>query len=244
MPVSGIQKLAIKNFKAFRTKEEFEINGRHLLIYGENGSGKSSLYFALYTLLQCATKTEDRITKYFDLENPENLVNIHNPDTEDAYVHLTLTNNTWKDYKISFSGLEGNDDTLKDVNLASDFISHRLLINFYNFRNSNEINLLPVFDRDIWPFTTPPGKSELFDDTIKKIREDIVGLERKDLKVLQKRLDELNKNILTQINNINEKSTRFITKHFFDGNEKYKIILEYIKPFRITGETREYKLLN
>ena len=37
-----ISKIKLRNFKAFYGDEEvIELNGKHLLMYGENGSGKS-----------------------------------------------------------------------------------------------------------------------------------------------------------------------------------------------------------
>lgn len=68
--------IAITNFKAFR---EFSLNleGRHLLVYGANGAGKSSLYWALYTFLQSARKPRNGIAKYFDPGNPQSLLNLH-----------------------------------------------------------------------------------------------------------------------------------------------------------------------
>ena len=73
---SRLHKIEIKNFKAFR---EFTLNleGRHLLIYGANGAGKSSLYWALYTFLQSARKPKNSIAKYFDPAGLESLLNIH-----------------------------------------------------------------------------------------------------------------------------------------------------------------------
>ena len=71
-----LHKIEIRNFKAFR---EFTLNveGRHLLVYGDNGAGKSSLYWALYTFLQSARKPKNSTAKYFDPSGPENLFNIH-----------------------------------------------------------------------------------------------------------------------------------------------------------------------
>ena len=73
---SRLHKIEIRNFKAFR---EFALNleGRHLLVYGDNGAGKSSLYWALYTFLQSAWKPRNSISKYFAAAGPENLLNIH-----------------------------------------------------------------------------------------------------------------------------------------------------------------------
>lgn len=244
MANKGIHTLNVKNFKAFKNLEPFVLKGKNLLVYGENGSGKSSLYFSIYTLLQATTRPAVHTQKYFEITSPEHLLNIHNSDTEDSYIELSLTDNPDSFYKVTRTGLDFIDDALKDINLASDFISHRLLINFYNFRNSKEINLFNVFERDIWPFTTPTGKTELFDTTINKLRTEASTLERKDLTVFEHKLNELNADIQNQIYNINEKATDFFTKHFSNNQELYKIVLEYAEPFIIGGRPTDYKIEN
>ncbi|PJJ54612.1 ATP-binding protein [Hymenobacter chitinivorans] len=67
-----IQKLHLRNFKAFRDQEfdftggPHDPDGRNVLVYGNNGSGKSSVFWALYTFLQSVGKTPPTdIAKYF-----------------------------------------------------------------------------------------------------------------------------------------------------------------------------------
>ena len=49
-----ITKIEIKNFKAFRGPDVIDLGekGQNLLLYGENGSGKTSLYEALKFFLE------------------------------------------------------------------------------------------------------------------------------------------------------------------------------------------------
>ena len=42
-----IQSIEITNYKAFLGTDKIKVGGKSLFIYGENGSGKSSLYYAL-----------------------------------------------------------------------------------------------------------------------------------------------------------------------------------------------------
>ena len=166
-----IHTIRLRNFKAFYGEEEkIELNGKHLLMYGENGSGKSSIYWALYTLFQSATKRQDEIQKYFTPNHEEHLINsshvIENsiPDENanlvppqsiglNAYVAVELEDTSM--LRIDSRGIAPgtNHEILEEFNRKSDFISHRLLINFYNFRNSKRINLWEVFVRDVFPFT-------------------------------------------------------------------------------------------
>lgn len=47
-----IKKIELKEFK-FHNNLDFRIDKQNCLIYGENGSGKSSIYWALYSLFKC-----------------------------------------------------------------------------------------------------------------------------------------------------------------------------------------------
>jgi len=42
-----IKTIEINNYKAFYGKYEIDVKGKNLFMYGENGSGKSSLFYAL-----------------------------------------------------------------------------------------------------------------------------------------------------------------------------------------------------
>lgn len=61
-----IKEIKIQNFKAFQQEQVFPVNGKHVLVYGNNGSGKSSLFWALYTLLQSSIKDDDGVKKYLE----------------------------------------------------------------------------------------------------------------------------------------------------------------------------------
>lgn len=171
--MSDIDKVRIHNFKAFYTgsePDEIDLGGKHLLMYGENGSGKSSIYWALYTLFQSETKSTDDIAKYFTPTHDEQLLNynylnqrldfvvsvegkITNPTDigKNAEIEVILKDNN--SLKIDKDGNhESVANKIRDLHRHSDFITHRLLVNFYNFRNSKEINLWEVFVRDFFPF--------------------------------------------------------------------------------------------
>jgi len=132
-----IYKLAIKNFKAFQDEEIFEFKGKNVLVYGNNGSGKSSLFWALYTFLQSSIKSSDEdIKKYFDYESPQSLLNIFAAEDEKAWIALTYIDEETQETHTNIISKEtintrGNQ-TIQELNLASDFISYKLLHNFYN----------------------------------------------------------------------------------------------------------------
>lgn len=54
-----IQTIEISNYKAFHGRYDIKVGGKNLFIYGENGSGKSSLYYALKDLFQASIEDID-----------------------------------------------------------------------------------------------------------------------------------------------------------------------------------------
>ena len=55
-----IKRIEVENFKFFKSRFILDIDCKNLLLYGENGAGKSSLYWSFYTHFQASTKTEDQ----------------------------------------------------------------------------------------------------------------------------------------------------------------------------------------
>jgi AAA15 family ATPase/GTPase len=157
--VKKIYKLAIKNFKAFQEEETFEFKGKNILVYGSNGSGKSSLFWALYTFLQSSIKSSDEeIKKYFDYDNPQSLLNIFLNENTSAKIEMTYIDEETQETHTNIISKDAintrENQTIQELNLASDFINYKLLHNFYNASHKDEVNLWAVFERDIFPFYT------------------------------------------------------------------------------------------
>lgn len=57
-----ITRVTLQNFRAFRGDVPLDVDlgsGKNLLVFGENGSGKTSLFFALSDFLEASDKTLD-----------------------------------------------------------------------------------------------------------------------------------------------------------------------------------------
>lgn len=166
---SRLHHLSITNFKAFRDFQ-LTLEGRHLLVYGDNGAGKSSLYWALYTFLQSARKPKNSIAKYFDANTPEHLLNIHEQkeaSPKPGEIALTLRD-TVSRKETTYSISQAHHGTFKKPailkgDLASDFITYRFFFGFSDFRNSEEFNLWPLFENEILPFCVSTSGKSPFD---------------------------------------------------------------------------------
>ena len=156
--------IAITNFKAFRWFS-LRLEGRHLLVYGANGAGKSSLYWALYTFLQSAGKKPlGCIGKYFDPANQQNLLNLHEQKEsapKPGEIALTLRDMATRNdtvYRISQADHGTfNQPAILKGDLASDFITYRFFFGFSDFRNSEKFDLWPLFEKEILPFCVSTG---------------------------------------------------------------------------------------
>lgn len=151
-----IKKITLQNFKFFYGKEEITLDRQNLLLYGENGSGKSSIYWALYTFLQSVFKDEDdKIRKYFDRTKPENLVNRFSKDSDESLIMVEFENDNHSTFtrQISLGTINTKDgNEIKEAVRASDFINYKLLSKMYDFSNSEYIDLFPVLSQEVLMF--------------------------------------------------------------------------------------------
>lgn len=91
-----VEKIVLKNFKAFRQEQVIDFKNKNVLIYGNNGAGKSSIFWGLYTFLQSSIKSKEGIDKYFkvfDVNNEtthQSLRNVFEGADETSYIELIV----------------------------------------------------------------------------------------------------------------------------------------------------------
>lgn len=246
-----INSIRFKNFKAFYGEESLQLDGKNLLVYGENGSGKSSIFWGLYTFLQSSSKDIPNITKYFvDFDEAvpnthDSLKNIFSPNTDDAFIELetidtaTGTRTTDRIDAINpTTDIAKNNATIALANASSDFINYKLLHNFYNVTHKQDINLWQVFMRDIFPFFRKNENvgEKYFSTRIEELTRQVPmssgGV--KNLKIGSRpqveyvaKIDDLNNDIQIFLNEIEQNANLFLKDHFFDGKEILKLTLSY-----------------
>ena len=159
--MSKIKSLQLNNFKFFRQSDPILLDGKHLLLYGENGSGKSSVFWGLYTLLEAAYKQPNEVKSYFN-SSDTSLVNIFaikqtDPGTgiEHSDSYVTIETDNGKTFKASLldTTICGNNDA-KESRKAMDFLNYQSLFAFQHFKNSENVDLSDVFDYYILPYVT------------------------------------------------------------------------------------------
>lgn len=160
--MSKIKRIWLNNFKFFGSSSPIELAGEHLLLYGENGSGKSSLCYGLNTLLDAAVNSPEKVQKQFSLpsESEDSLINIHakmDEGAERTNAFVSVEDNNGKVYQISYRNLDSCQDTdLLESNLASDLINYQSLFRFQIPHSEQTSSLIDVFEYSVFPHLSFP----------------------------------------------------------------------------------------
>lgn len=159
-----LHELHIQNFKFFPKYDPksplLKIGGKNLLIYGENGSGKSTIYWAIYTLLESAFKVNEfDVEKYFQKGGEFGLVNIHATKSKTPYIKMVMKDNDGKnpkEYELNpnlhqiVANMKASD--IRETGMASDFINYRVLFRLHHVKHSKDNDLFGWFDDEIFPY--------------------------------------------------------------------------------------------
>lgn len=241
--MATITQIEIDGFKAFPKNFKFDLGtGKNLLLYGENGSGKSSLYYALHVLFQSVFK-EDKGAKYFKpgdingedfLVNDEHLINIFRfneakDNTYTPYIRFTFDNG--KVWRLDNGGLSsengGDESEIRMLNKNSAFINHSYVSRFHVARNSEEIDLWNVFYKDILPFHVPKDSEQFLADLYDEIVSDCKGKISMRNKRLQGKILLFNTLLGDSISRINTKVSAIYNDNFRsaeDNNLSIKLL--------------------
>jgi energy-coupling factor transporter ATP-binding protein EcfA2 len=152
-----IDNISIQNFKFFNDRFNLPVKGKNILLYGENGSGKSSIYWSLYTFYQACLKSKDEAQKYFKFGNNQNLRNLYCKSSDYSGIKITFKNEgTSLQFEDSSDIVSVTDSLHKEfmpLSMASsDFMNYKFLASIFDFSNSQENDIFDVLAKEVFPF--------------------------------------------------------------------------------------------
>ena len=168
-----LQKIELENFKFFKKPFEFPLDGKNILLYGENGSGKSSIVWGLYTLMESHKKAVADVQKYFDPDNDQHLRNRYSERNDHSSIKTTFVpvvrGALPKNYEISDTNIStqaAGDDFIRLTTAAFDMFNYRMLSDWIYQKNSRSIDLFGGFEKDIFKYLYFSNPYTCIDGTI------------------------------------------------------------------------------
>ncbi len=194
-----IKNIKLQNFKFHHTLE-FPINKQNCLIYGENGTGKSSIYWAIYSIFKIYFRD-----KKFDFNRFKNL------DNDNLNVEITIEAETLKIPNENYNLPENIDiNNYKSIY----FINQDLLETITNNHNNFYITIGNILKNDFKNFNIIYKKYQNINENI-----NLYNLtEQKDFN------NENNDKLSKFLNQIEKKANDIINNHF---EENFKINFEF-----------------
>jgi len=142
-----IKKIEISNYKAFYGKHEFNVDGKNLFIYGENGSGKSSFYYALKDFFQSSLET----INFDDVEN----IFLEDADKGNGEVKITFNpdkdgNSTDQENEFGHqnNSTYGNVE-IRDAISLKGFLTYKHLLGIHHLKVDDEIDLFDLLVKGV-----------------------------------------------------------------------------------------------
>ena len=134
-----IEKIKLHNFRFFVDDEEhnsFDINGKNMLVYGENGSGKSSLYKA-FELLANPNISEEEFAQS---------INIFKQD--DTYLQFEFNNDEILRIDSDHLSLENQYPFIEKLSISKPIMDYKSLLSItYSTKKEDKKNLYAFFEK-------------------------------------------------------------------------------------------------
>ena len=169
-----IERIEIRDFRGFPGQYEFKLGkpgdgGHNLLVYGENGSGKSSLFQALKRFFEADAKTDIRGQRNEFADAPEPTVKLEiaaydttgNRDTESGLFE-------WSDAAHPSAAA-----LIHQANKTKGCLDYRTLLEtHYVHRDKDRVEIFDLLMRAILPHVVNPVSNKPFGEELAGIRAD------------------------------------------------------------------------
>jgi AAA15 family ATPase/GTPase len=155
-----IKSIEINNYKSFYGKHLIKIDKKNAFIYGENGSGKSSLFYAMKDFIQSSMEA-------IDLNEVENIfIPLGKKGNCSIKVKLQPRSdghpNSIQDYELKAAAKNTNSDTtIKDAYTLKSFLTYKNLLDIHHVTKGDEINLFKLLVNGVlkhFKYTLTGGK--------------------------------------------------------------------------------------
>ena len=231
-----ITEIEIKNFKAFYGTYRIDLHkaGKNLLVYGENGSGKSSLYFALKLFLE----SDDNASPSF--QNDRNIF------IEDAgYIKLGLRANQWsrlETYEWSESVKETDDQLIIEASKAKGFLDYKSLLDtHYLHHKSKDVNVFNLLVETLLANTVNIEGRSLADDWADIEPSFQRQITASEIATLEERIESFNIELANRLAELQPKASEILTK--FEYNVAINFDFQGVKYNRENRTLDNQKIL-
>ena len=144
-----IKSIEIKNYKAFLGTYKINVAGKNLFIYGENGSGKSSWYYAIKDFFQSSMESinlaavENIFVQTADHGKCSIKVKFYSDLTDRRKVKPFVFSGTKND------GKDGTDTSIKDANKLKSFLTYKHLLGIHHVQRGEQIDLFDLLVKGV-----------------------------------------------------------------------------------------------
>lgn len=241
-----ITQITLDNFRAYIHPLDIKMPaGENLLIYGENGSGKSSLYKALRFFL--ASSVNDTLP--FEVNHfsgrPEGKISVTYADVDDNGVLIPATEQTYT--KSTDAAATDNDQTfIKISHRASGFLDYSQLLRVY-LNNGNCPNLFKLLVELLGNYVPVGIDTRPIRELIADIEEECHNAYHRTDYIFQqgesdfRKLEALFPNLIAKLN---AEFTPMMSRHFSDMGLEIELVdaqtqfydPNYIRNVKVKGE--------
>jgi len=206
-----ITNIEIKNFRAF--PKSYQINlynaGKNLLVYGENGSGKSSLYLALKYFFESGVDEDNKNTAF------ENHQNIFTEDPGCVKLRFRSESRLDKDtYEWSKDVKETNNDLIIETAKASGFLDYKDLLEVHYLQPDGEsVNVFGLLVETLLADTVNPVTDRTLAESWDDIQEPYPRSNAKhQIAALEQRIEVFNDELVNRLADLRPKVREVLGK--------------------------------
>lgn len=157
-----INRIILQGYKFFYDRHDIPVDGKNLLVYGENGSGKSSIFSAVFRLFQ--SRNMDAADAQAPLMSPEGeLRNLYLDAVDDCCISIEFIDTNANPsvepriYNLTNAVIDTQvvgDMFLKNTISSSDFVDYRNLSSLSDFSMETNKDMFKKFEEDIFPYAS------------------------------------------------------------------------------------------